>query len=133
MSRSAQPVGSKTLADWLALPEDARIELIDGEFVEKAASTFEHGNAQGGTVGALRGPFHRKPGGPGKPGGWWIALEVDILRDGRVQIDGTLTVHRHTPDGYLVALRASEGERVRAEPFDAIELYVRVLLGGDED
>lgn len=48
------------------------------------------------------------------------------------QIDSTLTVHRHTTDGYLVALRAAAGESVRAEPFDAVELQVSVLLGDDE-
>ncbi len=47
------------------------------------------------------------------------------------QVDRTLTVHRHTKDGYLVVLRATDDETVRAEPFDAIELDVRVLLGGD--
>jgi Uma2 family endonuclease len=49
------------------------------------------------------------------------------------QVDGTLTVLRHTAEGYLLALRATAGERVRAEPFDAVELLVSVLLGGDED
>ena len=194
MAQSASKKGSKTLADWLALPPDARIELIDGEFVEKAAPTFEHGRAQGHTAGLIGGPFDRRTGGPGGPGGWWIATEVDVLLDGRVyrpdlagwrrerisappkerpvstrpdwiceivsdsnrttdtvtklrryhqagvphywivdQIDNTLTVHRHTSDGYLVALRAALGERVRAEPFDAIELQVAALLGIDEE
>ena len=49
------------------------------------------------------------------------------------QMDRTLTVHRHTADGYLVVLRATAGERVRAEPFDAIEVDVAVLLGDDAD
>lgn len=49
------------------------------------------------------------------------------------QVDRTLTVHRHTADGYLVALRAAADERVRAEPFDAIELHVGALLGDDVD
>jgi Uma2 family endonuclease len=187
----------KTIEDWLALPHDARVELIDGEFVEKAAPTFQHGRAQGHTAGALVAPFDRRPGGPGGPGGWWIVTEVDILLDGRIyrpdiagwrregatgatqpfeqrpvavrpawicevvsdsnrttdtvtklrryhqagvphywlidQLERTLTVHRHTSDGYLVALRAAAGERVRAEPFHAIELAVSVLLGEDDD
>lgn len=41
----------------------------------------------------------------------------------------TLQVYRWTPDGFLVALRAEKGERVRAEPFDAVELEVGVLFG----
>ncbi len=194
MSTPASDGRAKTISDWLALPAEARIELIDGEFVEKAAPTFDHGTAQSLTTGALVGPFHRRTGGPGGPGGWWIATEVDTILDGRGyrpdiagwrrerapdppkerpvtlrpdwiceivsesnravdtvtklrryhqagvphywiidQVDRTLTVHRHTPDGYLVALRAEPHETVRAEPFDAIELDVRVLLGGDPD
>jgi Uma2 family endonuclease len=182
----------KTIADWLALPDDARFELIDGELVEKAAPTFEHGTAQTLTAGKIAGAFHRRAGGPGGPGGWWIVTEVDVVLDGRGyrpdlsgwrrervptppkerpvsvrpdwiceivsesnrtvdtvtklrryhqagvphywivdQIDRTLTVHRHTADGYLVVVRAAENEVVRAEPFHAIEIEVSVLLGGD--
>lgn len=194
MSSLAPKGDPKSVADWLALPAAARIELIDGEFVEKAAPTFEHGLAQGHTVGAISGVYNRRLGGPGGPGGWWIVTEVDILLDGRVyrpdiagwrrerapaplterpvtlrpdwiceivsdsnrttdtvtklrryhqagvphywildQLDRTLTVHRHLDDGYLVALRADLHERVRAEPFEAIELHVAVLLGADEE
>jgi Uma2 family endonuclease len=45
----------------------------------------------------------------------------------------TLTVHRFTEGGYLLVLAAERPERVRAEPFDAIELQVGVLFGDDED
>ncbi len=37
------------------------------------------------------------------------------------------------PHAHLVALRAAGDERVRAEPFDAIELRVGVLLGDDPE
>jgi Uma2 family endonuclease len=194
MSIPASSSGRKTLADWLALPDDARFELIDGELIEKAAPTFEHGRAQAHTSLAIGGQFDRKPGGPHGPGGWWIGTEIDIAMDGRGyrpdlagwrrdrvaapikerpvttrpdwiceivsdsnrstdtvtklrryqqagvphywivdQVDRTLTVHRHTPEGYLVVLRAEAHERVRAEPFAAIELHVAVLLGDDAD
>ena len=194
MTTPAQKPGGKTIADWLAQPEEARLELIDGEFVEKAAPTLEHGMAQLGTASPIRGAFNRKPGGPNGPGGWWIGSEVEVVMDGRGyrpdlagwrrerlpvlpkerpvtvrpdwiceivsesnrsndtvkklrryhqsgvphywildQLDRTLTVHRHGPDGYLIALRAEAHERVRAEPFDAIELQVAVLLGDDPD
>jgi Uma2 family endonuclease len=43
----------------------------------------------------------------------------------------TLVVYRYTQEGYLVALTASAGESVRAEPFDAIELRVGTLFGED--
>ena len=194
MPSVTSPGRSLTVADWLALPEGSRFELIDGELVEKAAPTFEHGRAQGRTVGAVGALFDRRPGGTGGPGGWWIAPEVDIVLEGRGfrpdvagwrraratappverpislrpdwiceivsesnravdtviklrryhqagvphywildQIDRTLTVHRHLPDGYLVAVRAEAHERVRAEPFELVELSVAHLLGDDPD
>lgn len=183
-----------TIADWLAQPEERRVELIDGEFVEKAAPSFEHGRAQGRTSGTLGQAFDRRPGGPQGPGGWVIVTEVDIVLDGRgfrpaiagwrrdrlstppkerpvttrpdwiceivsasnrqtdtvtklrcYQEAGvphfwildpdarSLTVYRHRPDGYLLVLVAAADERVRAEPFDAIELQVGVLLGDDPE
>jgi Uma2 family endonuclease len=45
----------------------------------------------------------------------------------------TLRVFRWTPDGDLVALTAEAGQSVRAEPFDAVELEVGVLFGGDPE
>ncbi len=44
----------------------------------------------------------------------------------------TLAIYRHTPDGYLLALAAGSGQRVRAEPFDAIELDVAELFGRED-
>ncbi len=44
-----------------------------------------------------------------------------------------LLVHRWTPDGYTVVLAATSGDRVRAEPFDAIELDVSELFGDEVD
>jgi Uma2 family endonuclease len=43
----------------------------------------------------------------------------------------TLIVYRHGADGYVNVLSAEPGETVRAEPFDAIELDVAELLGGE--
>ena len=45
--------------------------------------------------------------------------------------DATLTVMRHSPDGYVMLLRAERHEVVRAEPFDAIEIPVGTLFGDD--
>ena len=45
----------------------------------------------------------------------------------------TLLVYRWHPDGYLEVLSAQRGDRVRAEPFDAVELPVGVIFGDDEE
>jgi Uma2 family endonuclease len=191
MSTPAPKYGPFTIADWAAQPEGRRLELIDGEFVEKAAPTIQHGVAQGSLVVSVGGPFNGKSGGgAGRPGGWWIATEVDLVlgahgfrpdaagwrrerlpslpRERPVllrpdwiceitsesnratdtvtklrryhqagvphywildQLDRTLTVYRHQPDGYLVSLRAEATEQVRAEPFDAVERDVAALFG----
>jgi Uma2 family endonuclease len=73
----------RTIADWRAEAPSRCIELIDGEFVEKASPDAPHSNAQAGVTTILRGPFHRKRGGAG-PGGWWIVTEVDVLLGGDV-------------------------------------------------
>jgi hypothetical protein len=44
-----------------------------------------------------------------------------------------LLVHRWTTAGYTIVLRATSGDRVRAEPFDAIELDVAELFGDEND
>lgn len=44
-----------------------------------------------------------------------------------------LLVHPWAPDGYTVVLRATSGDRVRAEPFDAMELDVSELFGDELD
>jgi Uma2 family endonuclease len=66
-----------TLDDLLAVPEEERFhELIDGELVQKASPSFEHGDAQG-ALSHLLFPFRRPPGGSG-PRGWWFASEVEV-------------------------------------------------------
>ncbi len=47
--------------------------------------------------------------------------------------DDSLTVLRWTPDGYLEVLVAERGERVRAEPFVAVEWPVGALFGDDDE
>ncbi|MBA2538213.1 MAG: Uma2 family endonuclease [Deltaproteobacteria bacterium] len=42
-----------------------------------------------------------------------------------------LIVHRWSAEGYVVVLRAADGDTVRAEPFDAIEIHVSELFGDD--
>jgi Uma2 family endonuclease len=44
-----------------------------------------------------------------------------------------LLVHRWAREGYLVVLRATAGEVVRAEPFEAVEMSVSRLFGEDAE
>lgn len=191
-----RPPSPAAVADLLALPEEDRYEIVDGELVPKEAARGEHGHAQL-RVGRLLGPFDRRPGGPpDRPGGWWFASEVlveftprqvrrpdvvgwrrervaerptgvpvraipdwicEILSSNRSKdvVDKmnlyhraevghywvldphpdaeTLSVYRWTPEGYLHVGAAGRGERLRAEPFEAIELAVGVFFGDEED
>ncbi|HTJ46298.1 MAG TPA: Uma2 family endonuclease [Kofleriaceae bacterium] len=47
--------------------------------------------------------------------------------------DKVSTVYRWGETGYVVALTASSGETVRAEPFGEVELRVGVLFGDEDD
>jgi Uma2 family endonuclease len=47
--------------------------------------------------------------------------------------NATITVLRWTPDGYLAALTAGRTDRVRPEPFEAVELFVGALFGDEEE
>ncbi len=64
--------------DLLALGEDVRAELIDGEVVYKALPSTAHSLEQGAVMGWLRRRFCRKPGGRW-PGGWLIGSEAHVV------------------------------------------------------
>lgn len=69
------PKKRATVVDLLALPEDAGMELIDGEIVRKALPTFKHGRRQVRVAIALAS-FDRER--RDALGGWWIVTEVDV-------------------------------------------------------
>ncbi len=48
-------------------------------------------------------------------------------------VDETLTVYRWHPAGYIEVLIADRSQRVRAEPFGSVELFVGMLFGDDDD
>jgi Uma2 family endonuclease len=91
-----QPVRrTATLEEWAALANQGLpVELVDGEIVEKASPSPQHGGAQAKLAEGL-GPFHRKPGGPRGPGGWWILTETEIY------YERTNEVFRHDLSGFL--------------------------------
>lgn len=75
------------------------------------------GNARNDTIKKLRAYHHYQVPS------YWI---IDPVAE-------TLTIHRFTENGYLPVMVTRRGERVRAEPFDAIGIQVGVLFGDDEE
>ncbi|HVH42958.1 MAG TPA: Uma2 family endonuclease [Labilithrix sp.] len=59
------------------LPEEQRVEVIDGELVYEAMTSFDHGEAQLSLGGAIKSRFGG--GGPDGKSGWWIATEVTVI------------------------------------------------------
>lgn len=66
-----------TYDDLLALPEDARFEVLGGELVAMTGPLLRHSKPQGGLRHFIGGPFDDEDGFGGA-GGWWIFLEVDV-------------------------------------------------------
>jgi Uma2 family endonuclease len=64
-----------TYADLLALPEDARGEIIAGDVLLQPSPTPRHQSTIGEIYAELRNPFQRGRGGPG---GWWLIPDVDV-------------------------------------------------------
>jgi Uma2 family endonuclease len=66
-----------TYADLLALADDVRAEILDGEVVVMPAPRPRHSKPQGAIRRFIGGPYDDDDGFGG-PGGWWIFVEVDI-------------------------------------------------------
>jgi Uma2 family endonuclease len=73
MTTARKLVPHGTFDDLADLPDDARLEIIAGEFVQKEPATFEHGDTQLAVGESLRLRFRR---GGGDHPGWWFASEV---------------------------------------------------------
>jgi Uma2 family endonuclease len=69
--------GPATYADLMALPDDVRAEILDGEISVLPAPRPRHSKPQGALRRFIGGPFDDDDGFGG-PGGWWIFVEVDI-------------------------------------------------------
>jgi len=67
-----------TYADLLALPEHLVGEILAGEVHTSPRPATPHTTAASTVGGDLNSAFHRKPGGPRGPGGWWILDEPEL-------------------------------------------------------
>jgi Uma2 family endonuclease len=69
-----EAIRRQTIDDLIqAWAEDERLELIDGEIVQRPMARFEHGLAQSGLIEEIA-PLKRQAG----PRGWWIVPEVSV-------------------------------------------------------
>ena len=67
-----------TYDDVMKVPDTKVAEIIDGELIVSPRPAFPHAHA-GSVLGAdLIGAFHRPPGDPKGPGGWWLLDEPEL-------------------------------------------------------
>ena len=66
-----------TYEDLLALPEDARAEIVAGEIRTAPGPLPRHSRAMRAIGSYIGRPFDDDDG-RGGPGGWWILVEVDV-------------------------------------------------------
>ena len=111
MAFSAQTPAQRpaTLEDFLAIPAHQRFhEIIDGELVQKALPSARHGSSQSRLSTLLGAAYDDSLGG--KPGGWVLMTEVEVLLPGRQPVRPDLAGWRvermpALPDEFPVKLR----------------------------
>lgn len=64
--------------DILAVPDTKVAEIIDGELIVSPRPASPHAIAASVIGADLIGGFHRPPGNPPQPGGWWIIDEPEL-------------------------------------------------------
>lgn len=75
MSAPAPAGRLATWSDLVALPEDARAEVLDGEISMQPSPSVRHQRVVAGLTYSVAGPLEFDPTGPG---GWWFVPDVDI-------------------------------------------------------
>ena len=76
-----EPAGRRlSYDDLLALPEDARGEILNGDLIVSPSPLPRHTKVQRVLGRFIGGPFEDDDG-RGGPGGWWILLEPDARFD----------------------------------------------------
>lgn len=122
-----------TIEDWLALSDDARAELVEGQFVYKALPSAEHSFSLA-DLGAVLGPFHRSRNVEGELGGWCIGSIAPVIYPGRQNgfihdlAGWRRDRHRERPSGPRVTARPDwVCEIVSSNRNDAYVLKRRVL------
>jgi hypothetical protein len=132
----ANPRRRVTYEDLLKVSDTKVAEIIDGELIVSPRPAFPHAHAGSVMSADLINAFHRPPGDPKGPGGWWLLNEPELHfgADVVVPVVGYLwivdpllrliEVYRLDGNHWLVANTFSGTEPARIEPFDAIELDI---------
>jgi Uma2 family endonuclease len=131
-----------TYEDLLKVPDILIAEIIDGELITSPRPASPHARAASVMTQDL-GPFDRRPGSPGGPGGWWILFEpelhlgADILvpdlagwRRERMPVLVNVPYFELAPDWVCEVVSPSTGrvDRVRKMPVYAREQVRHVWL-----
>ena len=127
-----------TYEDLLNVPDILIAEIIDGELITSPRPASPHAFAASVVMQDV-GPFSRRLGGPGEPGGWWILFEPelhlgsDILvpdlagwRRERLPVLRDVPYFEQAPDWVCEVVSPSTGriDRVRKMP-----IYAREQVG----
>ena len=64
----------------LEVPDTKVAEIIDGELIVSPRPASPYAYAASVMGADLIGAFHRPPGDPLGPGGWWLLNEPDVRR-----------------------------------------------------
>ena len=67
-----------TYQDVLDAPAHKVAEVLDGELFVTPRPAVPHTHTSSVMGADVLGPFHRRPGGQGGPGGWWILDEPEL-------------------------------------------------------
>ena len=67
-----------TYDDLRQVPDHMVAEIIDGDLYATPRPSSPHAFAASGVGRDIFGPFHRSPGDPDGPGGWWILFEPEL-------------------------------------------------------
>jgi Uma2 family endonuclease len=73
-----RPKRRATYEDLMEVPDTKIAEIIDGELIVSPRPASPHAHAATVIGIDVAGPFHRAPGDPAGPGGWWILLEPEL-------------------------------------------------------
>ena len=82
-------IGDKTLADYLALPDDVRVELIDGVFYDMSAPRYDHARIITELLSELR-DYVKKNNGPCCP--FTAPADVQLDKDDKTVVQPDIFV-----------------------------------------